>query len=230
MTQATTVARPAPAGAESRRGLFVTLEGGEGAGKSVQAAALAKRLEEHGCGAVCTREPGGTPLGERLRDIVLGYTTSSDTVLLDPLTETLIFATARAELVASVILPALTLGEVVLCDRFADSTLAYQGYGRGVDLTLIEQINAVASHGLHPDLTALLDLPVDVGIGRATSTGRADRFERQGPDFHERVREGYRELAEREPARWVVVDAALPQEQVTELIWRRLEPLLQARR
>jgi dTMP kinase len=221
-----TVARRQRAIDEGDRGLFVTFEGGEGAGKSAQAAAIAGRLEARGCGAVCTREPGGTALGERLRDILLGL--SDDLHEPDPLTETILFAAARAELVASVILPALTLGETVLCDRFADSTVAYQGYGRGVDLELIEEINAVATRGLRPNLTVLLDLPAREGLARAAPGGLHDRFEQEDLAFHERVRAGYLELAAREPGRWLVVDAALPFEVVTERIWARLAALLDA--
>jgi len=224
VAQVATIARRQLAIEEGDRGLFITLEGGEGAGKSAQAAALAERLEARGRGAICTREPGGTRLGERLREMLLGL--SDETHEPDPLTETILFAAARAELVASVILPALTLGEVVLCDRFADSTVAYQGYGRGVDLALIEQINRVATHGLRPRLTVLLDLPAADGLARAAPGGLNDRFEQEDIDFHERVRAGYQELAASEPARWLVVDATLPFETVTDQIWARLAPLL----
>lgn len=203
-------------------GLFITLEGGEGAGKSMQAEALAGRLEANGLTVVRAREPGGTPLGERLRDIVLDLTKAR--LPLDPLTETILFVAARAELVASVIEPALARSEAVVCDRFADSTCAYQGFGRGVELAVIDRLNAVATRGLRPDLTALLDLPPEDGLARASS--RDDRFGREGPAFHERVRQGYRTLAAREPERWLVVDAAQPVETITDAIWQRVEVLL----
>ena len=207
-------------------GLFVTLEGGEGAGKSVQVSALARCLESSGRTVRYTREPGGTALGERLRDIALGLASDGEGPELDPLSETLLFIAARAELVATVIAPALSRGEIVVCDRFADSTLAYQGFGRGIALDTIERLNEVATGGLQPRLTVLLDLPAADGLARA-GVGGGDRFERETLDFHERVRAGYRTLAEREPERWLVIDASQPSETVTEQIWRRLEPMLQ---
>ena len=213
-------------------GLFVTLEGGEGTGKSVQVAALARCLESSGRTVRCTREPGGTALGERLRDIALGLASGGEKLGLDPLSEALLFIAARAELVAAVIAPALSRGEIVICDRFADSTLAYQGFGRGIALDEIERLNEIATggprpsgKGLKPDLTVLLDLPAADGLARAGKDG-GDRFERETLDFHERVRAGYRTLAEREPDRWLVIDASQPSEAVTQQIWRRLEPML----
>lgn len=208
------------------RGLFITLEGGEGAGKSLQAEALTQRLEAHGRTVVSTREPGGTPLGERLRDIVLGLAEDDAGGALDPLSEALLFMAARAQLVTSVIAPALERGAVVVCDRFADSTRAYQAFGRGLDLAVIDQLNAVATRGCSPDLTVLLDLPVEEGLTRTGAAGQADRFGREKHDFHERVRQGYRSLAAKEPERWLVVDATQPPAAVTDAIWRRLEPLL----
>ena len=210
-------------------GLFVTLEGGEGAGKSLQVAALASCLVSSGRTVCRTREPGGTALGERLRDIALGLASDGENLGLDPLSETLLFIAARAELVAAVIAPALSRGEIVICDRFTDSTLAYQGFGRGIPLDTIERLNEIATRpsaeGLRPDLTVLLDLPAADGLARAGKDG-GDRFERETLDFHERVRAGYRTLAEREPERWLVIDASQPSESVTEQIWRRLEPML----
>jgi len=208
-------------------GLLVTLEGGEGAGKSVQMGALERRLRDRGATVVCTREPGGTPLGERLRDILLDLTSGSDEVALDPLAETLLFVAARAHLVSSVIAPALARGEVVLCDRFADSTAAYQGFGRNVDLRVIDELNSAAVEGLRPDLSVLLDLEAAEGLRRTASGVNGDRFEREDLDFHERVRQGYRTLAAREPERWLVVDAGQPPGAVTEAIWQRLETLLE---
>jgi dTMP kinase len=208
------------------RGLFITLEGGEGAGKSSTAEALTQRLEARGLTVVHAREPGGTPLGERLREILLDL--GERNVALDALSETLLFMAARAELVVSVIAPALERGEIVICDRFADSTRAYQGFGRGVDLTTIDQLNAVATRGLRPDLTVLLDLPSAEGLARASNT--ADRFGREDTAFHKRVREGYRTLAAREPERWLAVDAGQPPEAVLDAIWQRVEQLLEARR
>jgi len=201
-------------------GIFVTLEGGEGAGKSVQLEALAARLRDCGRNVVATREPGGTALGERLRELLLDLTSGD----LDPLTEAFLFVAARAQLVAEVIAPALDRGDVVLCDRFGDSTAAYQGFGRGVDLDAIRRMNEAATRGLVPDLTVLLDLPPEQGLHR--ERGDADRFGREAIAFHERVREGYRTLAAQERERWLVVDAAQPPEAVTDEIWQRLQPLL----
>jgi dTMP kinase len=225
VAHAATSPRP-PRASEERGGLFITLEGGEGAGKSVQVEALARRLEAKGLTVVRAREPGGTPLGERIRDIVLDLTSGGASLPLDPLAETLLFVAARVELVASVIAPALGRGEIVVCDRFADSTLAYQGFGRGVEQEVIEQLNAIATRGLRPDLTALLDLPVAEGLARTGTAGTADRFGREEHAFHERVRQGYQSLAAREPTRWLVVDARQPPDAVTEEIWRRVERLL----
>ncbi len=218
------MAQPAtrPGGAHS---LFITLEGGEGAGKSTQAAAISERLEATGVRVVRTREPGGTPLGERLREIALDLSSGGD-VALDCLTETRLFVAARAELVASVIAPALEAGAIVVCDRFSDSTLAYQGFGRGVNLETIERLNADAARGLRPDVTVLVDLPVEEGLSRTGAAGQADRFGREEEAFHERVRSGYRSLAAREPERWLVVDASQPPDAVTDTIWRRVEALL----
>ena len=208
-------------------GLFITLEGGEGAGKSLQAAALARRIEEAGRTVSRTREPGGTPLGERLRDLLLDL--SSSEAEIDPLTEAVLFAAARAQLVTSVVRPALERGDVVVCDRFADSTAAYQGYGRGVDLATIEQLHAIACGGLRPHLTVLLDLPVVEGLGRKRSSEHADRFAREDEAFHERVRRGYLALATAEPNRWLVIDARQAPDAVTEAIWPRVATLVTRR-
>ncbi len=206
-------------------GLFITLEGGVGAGKTVQAQALAGRLQAQERTVVVTREPGGTPLGERLRQVLLSVT-DEGAEGLSPLSEAVLFIAARAELVAGVIMPALERGDIVICDRFADSTRAYQGYGRGLDSDVIQQLNSVATQGLTPNLTVLLDLPVAEGLERAGAGGDADRIESEGEEFHARVRDGYLALAEQEPERWLVVDASQPPDQVTDAIWARVLELL----
>lgn len=208
-------------------GLFVTLEGGEGAGKSVQADAIRERLQADGHSVVVTREPGGTPLGERLRSVLLDL--SSERLQIDSLSETLLFIAARAELVAAVIRPALAHGDVVICDRFADSTRAYQGYGRGIHLGLIDTVNAAATGGLEPDLVVLLDLTPADGLARRPAAENDDRFGREDVAFHERVRAGYAKLAAQSPQCWLVIDASLPRETITDTICPRVEQLLRER-
>ncbi len=197
--------------------LFITFEGGEGSGKSTQARALYRRLFEMGVPALLTHEPGGTPLGKQLRRWLKGERE------IDPQTELLLFNASRAHLVSQVIRPSLEKGTVVICDRFADSTTAYQGYGRGLDFSLIEAANNIATQGLRPDLTVLLDIPVERGLARKRLR---DRFEREELAFHQRVRQGYLEMAAKEPERWLVVDGSLPSKEVKRLIWERVEPLL----
>jgi dTMP kinase len=194
----------------SSRGRLVTIEGPDGAGKSSQAIRLAEALREHGLRVTLVREPGGTALGEAIRSILL-----SESVEHEPEADALLFNAARAQLVHEVIRPALARGDVVVCDRFTDSTLAYQGYGSGLDRHWLGQLNEWATGGLRPDLTLLLELPVEEGLRRRESGPAAERtrFERpgrHGPDFHRRVREGYLELAAREPERWRIVDATTP--------------------
>ena len=190
------------------RGLFVTLEGIEGAGKSTVAALVCASLERAGVSVCATREPGGTPLAERIRQIVLGHGEEP----LTPVSETLLMFAARALHVAAVIRPALARGTWVICDRFTDATRAYQGCGRGVESALIEAL-ATAVHGdLVPDCTLLLDVPVATGLARARARTRAstDRFEGETSAFFERVRAGYLALARAEPRRFRVIDAAAP--------------------
>lgn len=195
------VTRP---GAPSR-GWFITIEGPEGAGKTTQAAALARNLEDRGLDVHVTREPGGTWLGERLRDVLLARTDS--VAPTDPLTDAFLFNAARRQLVAEVIRPALASGRTVLCARFADSTLAYQGYGAGVPVELLQSLAVSATDGLTPDLTILLDLPVEDGLARK-APGDVTRFEAEFDlAFHRRVRDGFLALAAAEPDRFVVIDA-----------------------
>jgi dTMP kinase len=207
-----------------RSAFFLTLEGGEGAGKSTQARALAQRLAVAGRDAVLTREPGGTPVGEIVRRLVLHHALVADgeRVPVGGTAELLLFAASRAQLVDDVIRPALERGAVVICDRFADSTVAYQGYGRGIDLAAITQANAIATRGLTPDLTVLLDLPVETGLARRRGERSPDQFEREALAFHGRVRDGFLALAAAEPDRWLVLDARHPPPALTEAIWARL--------
>ena len=205
------------------RGIFVTFEGGEGAGKSTQIEAVAALARAAGHEVVTCREPGGTPLGERLREALFGLDAAPA-----PLAELLVFGAARAELVGAVIRPALDRGALVLCDRFADSTVAYQHYGRGIALDDVVSINKAATGGLVPALTVLLDLPPNVGRARGEDGG-SDYLEREELAFHERVRDGYLAMAEAEPGRWLVLDALLPREELTRAVWGPVAGLLGAR-
>lgn len=187
-------------------GTFITLEGPEGAGKTVLARRLAEALTLSGHVVRLTREPGGTPLGERVRDLLLER--SSGDLAIDARADALLFNAARAQLVAEVIRPALEAGEVVLCARFADSTLAYQGYGAGLPIDALRAIADVATGGLVPNLTVLLDVDPEVGL-RRKAPGARNRFEASFDlDFHRRVRAGFLELAGQEPERWRVVDSS----------------------
>ena len=211
---------------DGRLGRFVTLEGGEGAGKSTQIAALAHLAAGAGTGAsievVTCREPGGTPLGERLRAAL--FAAAEGETPPTPAAEILVFTAARAQLVAEVIRPALARGALVICDRFADSTVAYQQYGRGLDASMVEAANRAATQGLAPDLTVLLDLTPEQGFARGERG--ADYLEREDIEFHRRVRRGFLALAAAEPERWLVLDATLPEAQITHAAWERIRGLL----
>jgi len=216
-------ARPASLRDPDARGGFITIEGVEGAGKSTQVARLAAWLGSVGIRAVATSEPDGSPLGAWVRRIL------ADRSPVDPLTECFLFATARTEHVRRVIRPALEGGAVVVCDRYADSTVAYQGYGRGVPLEVVAELNRLATDGLTPDLTLVLDLDPAEGLRRvgrrspppgARAAADVDPFERLGLEFHERVRKGYRALHEREPGRIELIDAGRDADAVAAAIRR----------
>jgi dTMP kinase len=201
--------------------LFITFEGGEGCGKSVQAKMLYDRLSQSVIPVILTHEPGGTSLGDEITRW-LKWTGGKN---LSPLTELLLFNASRAQLVAEVIKPGLGKGKVVICDRYVDSTIAYQGYGRGLNLNTVKTINDAATHELKPDLTILLDILVREGLARKKGE-RQDRFEEEAPAFHEKVRRGYLELAKQEPERWLVVDATQSREKIAGIIWQRVSQLL----
>ena len=184
------------------RGRLITLEGGEGAGKSTQARVLAEALAARGLPVLLTREPGGPPGAEAIRSVLLGSGP------WDGVAECMLHFAARREHVARSVGPALQAGMWVVCDRFADSTLAYQCFGQGVPRAVWEALAAVALDGLRPDLTVVLDLPPEEGLARAAARGETNRYEALDPGFHARVRAGFRAIAEAEPARCVVVDAA----------------------
>jgi dTMP kinase len=216
--------RPVTRPGEPIRGWFITIEGPEGAGKTTQAAALAKHLVDAGLDVHVTREPGGTWLGERLREVLLARTDSA--AATDPLTDALLFNAARRQLVTEVIRPALDAGRTIVCARFADSTLAYQGFGGGVPLERLLALEATATDGLRPDLTILLDLPVEAGLARK-APGDVTRFEAEFDlAFHSRVREGFLALAAAEPGRFAVVDASGPTAEVAAAGVAALDRLL----
>ncbi|MFQ3534348.1 MAG: dTMP kinase [Aggregatilineales bacterium] len=185
--------------------MFITFEGGEGSGKTTQVRLLDEHLRQLGYSSVTTREPGGTPLGEKLRALLLDSNSQ-----IEPRAELLLYAADRAQHVATLIRPALEAGKIVISDRYVDSALAYQGYGRGLDLTALHHIMAFATDGLQPDLTFFLDLDPQQGLARRAQDGEADRFQAQALAFHQRVRAGYLALIAAEPARWVRIDAAQP--------------------
>jgi len=203
-------------------GLLVTFEGIEGSGKSTQIGLTREFLEGGGYPYLVTKEPGGAPLGEEIKRLVL----DGGHLRIDPLAELFLFGADRAQHVAEVLRPALQEGKVVLCDRFTDATVAYQGYGRGVDIAFIEEINRWAAGGLIPDITILLDCPVEVGMARAQGK---DRFEREEYDFHQRVREGYLSIAQKEPQRVKVLNAEDEKEAIQEEIQRIITSLLARR-
>ena len=203
------------------RGRFVTVEGGEGVGKSTNIDFLCSLIRGRGIDVLATREPGGTPTAERIRELLLGH---SD----EPMPETaelLLFFAARALHVENVVRPALERGTWVVCDRFTDATRAYQGAGRGLDAGRIEQLAGWVHGDLAPDVTLLLDAPVELGRGRAERRGDADRMEREQAAFHARVREGYLAQAKREPERFRVIDASRPLERVQADIAAAMQPL-----
>lgn len=204
------------------RGIFITLEGGEGAGKSTNLIFIRQWLQRAGREVVVTREPGGTEAGERVRDILL----HSKQLHITPECEMLLMFAARAEHLAKVIRPALAAGKTVLCDRFTDATYAYQGGGRGLAPERIAMIENWVQGDLRPDLTLLLDIPVQAGRERAGQRGEPDRFERENNDFFTRVRETYLARAKAEPARLRVIDASHPLEQVERQIAAVLEELV----
>lgn len=209
------------------RGKFITFEGPEGSGKTTQIRALGEYLSERGRDVLITREPGGTGIGDQIRAVLHDV---RNTAML-PNTEILLYSASRAQIVGEVIRPALARGQVVLCDRYADSTMAYQGYGHGLDREALRQITRFATGGLAPDLTLYLDIAVEAGLQRklrAFQAGESElnRMDRKELAFHQRVRQGYLEMAAAEPSRWVVIDASLPIEEVQRAIRRRVEVVL----
>lgn len=196
------------------RGTFITIEGGEGCGKTTQAVQLGQYLESKGHRVLVTREPGGSPAAEAIRNILLDPGNNAIT----PMAELLLYEAARAQHVEERVRPALDLGQVVICDRFADSTMAYQGYGRGLSCDVIGRLNRIASQGVWPDLTIVIDLPANVGLARVTRERASDRIERETLAFHERVRNGFLKLAKADTQRIRVIDGSGTVEEVAEAV------------
>ena len=202
--------------------LFITLEGPEGGGKTSQSMQLVEHLQEHGYDVLHSREPGGTSIGEQIRRVLF----SLDNTLMHPRAEFLLFSAARAQHVNEVILPQLEKGQIVVCDRFYDASLAYQGYGHDLDLETLKSITNFATGGLIPDLTLLLDLPVEEGLKRREQDGNWNRLDAYDLEFHHRVREGYLAMAASEPDRWVIIDAQRPFDEIRGEIQRVVDARL----
>ena len=206
---------------KTNAGLFITFEGVEGCGKSTQSRLLKAQMDAFGVPSIVTYEPGFTPLGEEITRLLKW----KDEVPISPLSELLLFNASRAQLVAEVVKPALMKGTTVICDRYADSTVAYQGYGRQLDLALVTQANTIGTLGLVPDRTFFLDIPVEKGMERKLGD-KPDRFESETIEFHRRVREGFLSLARSGPERWTVIDGLLPAAAISEMIWKNVNELL----
>ncbi len=196
--------------------MLITFEGPEGSGKTSHIPALAEFLRQRGFAVYTTREPGGTAIGEQIREVIHDLKNEE----MHPRTETLLYQAARAQIVEQVIKPRLAAGEIVLCDRYMDSTLAYQGYGHQQNIEAVRGLIHYATGGLLPDLTILLDLDVEVGLKRKTRQDEWNRLDAYTVDFHQRVREGYHALSREDPARWVIVDAGETWEEVQEALRR----------
>jgi dTMP kinase len=194
--------------------MFITFEGPDGSGKTTQVAPLSEFLSQRGYQVLITREPGGTAIGDQIRQVLSDLKNTG----MHPRSETLLFLAARAQLVEQVIKPHLADGHIVLCDRYADSTMAYQGYGHQNDLDQINSLINFATGGLKPDLTLLLDVGAEAGLTRKAEGTEWNRLDAYSLEFHERVRQGYAELAQAEPERWVVIDADQPADRVQEMI------------
>ncbi|MHB0875388.1 MAG: dTMP kinase [Anaerolineae bacterium] len=206
-------------------GLFITFEGPEGGGKTTQLERLRRYLVARGLTPLCLREPGATIVSERIRGLLL----DEDLGELSSRAEALLFCASRAQLIHQVVAPELAADRVVLCDRYSDSTLAYQGYGRGLPLAELAAVNHFATGGLKPVLTICLDLPVELGLGRKHADKQANRMEADTVAFHERVRRGFLALAAAEPQRWRVVDATRPPEAVEAEVRRHVDAILEGR-
>lgn len=201
--------------------LLITFEGVEGCGKSYQSKFLCKRLISKNVAAILTYEPGGTALGNRIRHILK----KKQQYNITPEAELFLFSSCRTQLLNEVILPALLADKIVICDRFTDSTIAYQGYGRGIDFNTINEINQISVGSVIPDLTILLDLPVENGLQRKKHIN-SDRFDSEELDFHNRIRNGYLQLASNNPERWLVINGLLSKREISKIIWQKVSTLV----
>jgi dTMP kinase len=205
------------------KGIFITMEGPDGSGKSTQIELLKEFLTQKGYEILVTRDPGGTAVSEAIREIILNKEFSE----MNDMTELLLYAAARAQLVGQVIKPALAAGKAVISDRFVDSAAVYQGIARGLGIDTVYDINRYALQGVMPDMTFHLDLPAEVGIARKKNQAELDRMELQTIEFHQKVAQGYRELAKRNPERIITIDATLPKEEICDMIRTRVNAVLE---
>ncbi|MBW7943945.1 dTMP kinase [Patescibacteria group bacterium] len=204
----------------AKKGILISFEGGEGGGKTTQIVRIRERLAQAGRDVVAVREPGGTAVGEQIREVVL----SSKNTGISFTTEVLLFQAARAQIYREIVIPSLKAGKVVLMDRTRDSSVVYQGVVRKFGKELIEQLNNISTQNTYPDLTFLLDVPVETGLDRRAKSGEVNRLDMEAKNFHEQVREAYLDLArEDKTGRWVIIDARKPLEVVEEEIWQKVE-------
>jgi dTMP kinase len=205
------------------KGFFISLEGIEGTGKTTQAKMLSELLVKQGLSVFVTHEPGGTFIGQQIREILLQPEHDN----ISYITELLLYNADRAQHLAEKIIPALEKGKVVITDRYSDSTIAYQGYGRGIDMSLLSSIDCISTGGKKPDLTLLFDLDIKTGLGRNRGINKVDRLELENIDFHERVRAGFIEIAKKEPSRVRLIDASMPIAEVHEAAWKIVNEAMQ---
>ncbi len=210
-------------GMTMHKGFLISFEGGEGGGKSTQIVRLRERLSKQGFDVVVLREPGGTPISEQIRDVVL----SAKNIGIAYTTEVLLFQAARAQLYREIVLPSLEAGKIVLMDRTRDSSVVYQGIVRGFGRELIEQLNNISTKQTYPNITLLLDVDVKTGLNRQIEAGGVNRFEMENTKFHDEVRKAYLSLAKEDDKRWIIIDANKPLDAVEELIWKHIAKALQ---
>lgn len=207
----------------AKKGILISFEGGEGGGKTTQIVRIRERLAQAGRDVVAVREPGGTAVGEQIREVVL----SSKNTGISFTTEVLLFQAARAQIYREIVIPSLKAGKVVLMDRTRDSSVVYQGVVRKFGKELIEQLNNISTQNTYPDLTFLLDVPVETGLDRRAKSGEVNRLDMEAKNFHEQVREAYLDLARKDKTgRWVIIDTRKPLEDVEEEIWQKVEERL----